>query len=241
MARWSIHLFRIAGIKVELHVSFLLLLAYVAWEGASEDGGLTGALVAMALVLAFFSCVVLHELGHCLVAMRSGSVVRRILLMPIGGMAEFDSIPRSPLREILLALAGPAVNFLILGLLWPWVHFPDDILADAAYVGVDGFLLLLFLGNLAMGCFNLLPAFPMDGGRVLRALLSLWMPYLKATFWASLVGKVLALSVAALAIWIGHWMLALLMLFIFFVGEMEYRALKRSEALRRLLEQDLSA
>ena len=224
------NLFRVRGIQLAVHYSFFLLLAYVAWEGWREQAWL-GALVCVALVLAFFVCVVLHELGHCFVAQRNGIRVPRILLMPIGGMAEFESIPRQPRTEIAIALAGPAVNFALVGLLWWFVDFSGETEAAAALpVTARDFINLLFFGNLLMGPFNLLPIFPMDGGRVLRALLAMRLPYLRATFIAATVGKVLAPLLAIFALWLGAYLLAVLFLFIIVVGEAEYRALKRAEA-----------
>ncbi len=228
MLGWSMNLFRIAGIRLAVHYSFFLLLAFVAWQGAQE-AGLWGAVEAIALVVAFFVCVILHELGHSAAAMRFGVKVPRILLMPIGGMAEFDSIPRQPSKEIAIALAGPAVNYVIIGLLCCFMTFPSSWENDAAWEGANGFLMQLFLANLAMGTFNLLPAFPMDGGRVLRALLAIKLPYLKATFYASLVGKILACTFSAIAFWNGFWLLGVLFLFIVLVGEAEYRSVKRAE------------
>jgi len=225
------NLFRVRGIQLAVHYSFFLLLAYVAWDGWLTAGW-PGALFRVALVVAFFVCVVLHELGHCFVARRNGIRVPRILLMPIGGMAEFESIPRRPRTEIAIALAGPAVNFAIVALLWWFVDFSGDTEATAALpVTASDFVNLLFLGNLLMGTFNLLPVFPMDGGRVLRALLAIWLPYLRATFIAATVGKVLAplLALGAL-LWLDAYLLAVLFLFIIVVGEAEYRAVKRAEA-----------
>ena len=112
MLGWSINLFRIRGIQLTLHFSFVLLLAYAAMEGY-EEAGPAGIFWSTTLLIAFFTCVVLHELGHSFTARRFGVGVRRILLMPIGGMAEFDSIPRQPGREFLITAAGPAVNFAI--------------------------------------------------------------------------------------------------------------------------------
>lgn len=223
------NLFSIGGIRLSLHFSFFLLLGVVAWEGASEAGWL-GAAEAIGLVCAFFACVVLHELGHSAAAMRYGVRVPRILLMPIGGMAEFDFIPREPRKEIAIALAGPAVNYLILAVLWGFVDFPSNWESDPAWSGHNGFLLQLFLANLAMGTFNLLPAFPMDGGRVLRALLAYRLSYLKATYLAALTGKIIAACGILAALWFHLWMPALLLLFIFVVGEAEYRGVKRAEA-----------
>jgi Zn-dependent protease len=230
MLGWSMNLFRVRGIQLAVHYSFFLLLAYVAWEGWWEQSW-PGALFRVALLLAFFVCVVLHELGHCFVARRNGIRVPRILLMPIGGMAEFESIPRRPRTEITMALAGPAVNFAIVALLWWFVHFSDDTEAAATLpVTASDFVNLLFLANLLMGTFNLLPVFPMDGGRVLRALLATRLPYLRATFIAATVGKVLAPLLAAAALyWLDAYLLAVLFLFIIVVGEAEYRAVKRAE------------
>jgi len=229
MLGWSINLFRIRGIQLALHASFLLLLAYVAWEGWSE-GGLEGAAWSVAIIGAFFTCVVLHELGHCFTAMHFGIGVRRILLMPIGGMAEFESIPREPSRELLMTLAGPAVNFVIAGLLWLVVGSPETWAFSSYESSALGFTHLLLHWNLLMGAFNLVPVFPMDGGRIFRALLATRLPYLRATFWAATVGKVLAVIAALVAIfWLHTYLTAVLFAFIFFAGETEYRAVKRRE------------
>lgn len=237
MLGWSIPLFRIRGIQLSLHGSFLLLLGYVAWSGWDE-GRTAGMLWTAATFLAFFGCVVLHELGHSLTAMRFGIGVRRILLMPIGGMAEFDGIPRKPSRELWMTIAGPAVNFVIAAALWPVVHGMPDAVPLYSF---DGTLLQLYWANLIMGTFNLLPAFPMDGGRILRALLAMRLPYLTATRVAAWTGKVLclagvvaALEAPAIGRWFGEdlkplWLLAVLFAFIFVVGEMEYRAVERRE------------
>ncbi len=233
MLGWSFKLFRIRGIQLAIHFSFVLLLAYVANEGWDEDG-LSGLLWSVGMILAFFTCVVLHELGHSLTAIHYGVGVRRILLMPIGGMAEFDSIPRQPVHELLITIAGPAVNFVIATLLYLVVGLPRhwtfwsfaDYPADAT-----GFARLLLHWNLWMGCFNLLPSFPMDGGRILRALLAMRFSYLRATFWAATVGKivcVLGVSYALLAEPVRP-LLAVLFGFIFVVGEIEYRTVRRRE------------
>ena len=226
MLGWSINLFRVRGIQLSVHVSFLLLLAWVADEGW-KSGGMTGLVWHVAILLTFFCCVVLHEFGHSFTAMRFGIGVRRILLMPIGGMAEFESIPREPLRELLITRAGPAVNFVIAGLLWLFVGFS----AGPEYpANAGGFAQLLLYANLAMGCFNLLPIFPMDGGRILRALLAWRMPYLRATFWAATVGKCLAVVGAFIAALVFQsYLTSVLFVFIFLAGEAEYRAVRRRE------------
>jgi Zn-dependent protease len=231
MLRWSIPLFRVRGIQLSLHSTFPLLLAYVAWQGWRPDedgsgGGWLGVGFNVVLVLCFFVCVVLHELGHCLTARRFGIGTRGILLSPIGGMADMEAIPRQPSREILMTLAGPAVNFVIALMLWLFVrHLPDE----TPLYSVGGLLYELCGWNFAMGCFNLLPAFPMDGGRILRAVLATRLPYARATFWAATAGKVLAMVGIAVAIWAGAPMVAVLFSFIFFAGEAEYRLVCRRE------------
>jgi Zn-dependent protease len=229
MLGWSINLFRIRGITLALHVSFLLLLSYIAWEGWLE-AGLEGAAWSVATLGTFFTCVVLHELGHSFTAMHFGIGVRRILLMPIGGMAEFESIPREPRKELLITIAGPAVNFAIAGALWLVVGSPSHWSLSSYEADALGFAHLLLHWNVLMGCFNLVPVFPMDGGRVFRALLATRLPYLRATFWATTVGKILAIVGALLAVfWWETYLTAVLFLFIFYAGEMEYRALLRRE------------
>lgn len=232
------NLFRIRGIQLAVHFSFFLLLAYVADVGWSEvdDGGWPGLVWSVTALLAFFACVVLHELGHSFTAMHFGIGVRRILLMPIGGMAEMDDIPRQPSRELLITLAGPAVNFVIAGVLWVFVRNFDEIESMSAN-SLSGLLVQLFWANILMGCFNLQPAFPMDGGRIFRALLAIRLPYLKATRWAATVGKficVLGICVGFMAPYLHLaqrplWTLVALYLFIFFAGDLEYKFVKRRE------------
>ncbi len=231
MLGWSLNLFRVRGIQLAVHFSFFLLLALVAQEGWADERW-TGVFWNVATLLVFFTCVVLHELGHSFTAIHFGVGVRRILLMPIGGMAEFDSIPREPSKEFLITLAGPAVNFGIAAVLWAIVGVPQgwpwgdyDFPANAT-----GFAQLVLHWNLLMGCFNLVPVFPMDGGRIFRAILATRLPYLRATFIAASVGKVLAVVAAVIAVYFYHAVLtAVLFAFIFVAGEMEYRAVKRRE------------
>lgn len=234
MLGWSLKLFRIAGIQVAVHVSFLILLLPVAYDGW-RLGGWEGASVNVLTLCTLFACVLLHEFGHSFTAMGFGIGVRRILLMPIGGMAEFDSIPRQPIREFLITIAGPAVNFVIAGGLALFIDEPPGWRLrnafDAEYAAtLTGFLQLVLAWNLIMGLFNLLPVFPMDGGRIFRALLATRMRYLKATWVAATVAKVLATiaAAAALVIW-DRPLTAALFAFIFFAGEVEYRAVKRRE------------
>ncbi len=227
MLGWSTNLFRVAGIQLSLHFSFYLLLGFNAWQGWREAGW-TGLWWHSGVLVAFFVCVVLHELGHCFAARRYGVGVSRILLLPIGGVAEFDGIPREPGREVVISLAGPAVNFVLAALLWLVLRVLPVAGEDApgGLPGLAGSLDFLLSWNLLMGTFNLAPAFPMDGGRVLRALLAGRMDYVRATFWAATVGKVVAVA-GAVAAYFHQPLAILLFLFVFIVGEMEYRGARR--------------
>lgn len=223
------NLFRVFGIQLAVHASFVLLLVYYAYEGWNE-GGLMGAAWNVCLILLFFGCVVLHELGHSLTARRYGVRVPRILLMPIGGMAEMDRIPRQPSAELLITIAGPAVNFVIVLLMAPFLW--RDLISEAptAEPNLRALGVQLLVANGVMGAFNLLPVFPMDGGRIFRALLALKLPYLRATYWASLTGKVLALGFALVAgLYWHHYLLAALFLFILFAADAEYKTVLRRE------------
>jgi Zn-dependent protease len=225
MLGWSMNLFRVRGIQLAVHFSFFLLLgvnAFVGWA----DAGISGVLWHTGALLAFFTCVVLHELGHSFTAMHYGIGVRRILLMPIGGMAEFDRIPRQPRRELIITLAGPAVNFVIASMLW--LLLPPPVSPEMDTMTLVDFGHVLMQWNLIMGCFNLLPAFPMDGGRILRAALATRLSYLRATWWAATIGKVLCVAGIAIAIFYVPLLVALFA-FIFMVGELEYRAVRRQD------------
>jgi Zn-dependent protease len=229
MLRWSINLFRIRGIQLSLHGSFVLLIGYFGYIGFNERGW-SGLAWALALLAAIFTCVVLHELGHCLTAMRFGIRVRRILLLPIGGMAEFETIPREPRQELLMTLAGPAVNFVIAGVLTlVLLRSTEPAVEIDLPSSLTEFAWWIRDANLVLGLFNLIPVFPMDGGRILRALLAMRLPYVRATFWAATIGKVLSVIGVLVAIWFHVYLLAVLFVFIFLVGELEYRALRVRE------------
>ena len=229
MLGWSINLFRVFGIQLAVHASFFILLAYYGYEGWIS-GGVLGMAWSVGLIVLFFLCVILHELGHSLTAQRYGVRVPRILLLPIGGMAEFDRIPRKPSQELLITLAGPAVNFLIAAALTPvmWSSIISDKEAPPySLLDLGG---QLWVANLVMGTFNLLPVFPMDGGRIFRALLAMKLSYLRATWWAATVGKVLAVAGAlTMAFYLHNYLGAVLFGFIFMAGDAEYRQLLRRE------------
>ena len=199
--KWSAKLGRFAGIDVYVHVTFLLLLAWVAWAYWLETGTLRGVASGLMLILLLFLCVVLHEYGHALTARRFGIGTRSITLLPIGGLALLDSMPKDPRQEIVVALAGPAVNFVIAAVLYLFAAAgarPGALFA----VDPDGgrIVATLFAANLILGLFNLLPAFPMDGGRVLRAALALRMDRVRATWMAARIGQGLALGLGLIGL-----------------------------------------
>jgi len=205
--RWSLRLGSISGIDIRVHFTFALLVAAYAGQLAEQHGA-RGALFGALSVLGLFACVVLHELGHSLLAQRFGVVVREIVLLPIGGVARLLSEPKKPLHELLIAIAGPLVNVLIaVGL---FIALGPSVLAPEAFERVQGqamgaptvhgLLLLLFYGNLALAAFNMIPALPMDGGRVLRALLSFFVGPLRATNIASVLAQILAVALGLLGL-----------------------------------------
>lgn len=192
--KWSWRLARIAGIDIRIHATFLILLAWVAWAAWRTAARPSDALTSVLFVLALFASVVLHEYGHALTARRFGVRTREITILPIGGVAQLERIPTVPRQELLVALAGPAVTVAIAVVLWLVLvvagipSAPDAILRERA-----PFLARLMWANVWLAFFNAIPAFPMDGGRVLRAALAMRTTHLRATRIAAEVGKAFAL------------------------------------------------
>ncbi len=191
--KWSWKIGRIAGIDVYMHATFLILLAWVGMSHWLARHDLGDVLNGVGFILALFGIVVLHELGHALTARRFGIRTRDITLLPIGGVARLERMPEDPKQELIVALAGPAVNVVLAAILYA-VLVPAAALAGAREMQLVGgdFLAKLMYVNVALAVFNLIPAFPMDGGRVLRALLAMRMDYVRATQVAAHIGQGLA-------------------------------------------------
>jgi Zn-dependent protease len=224
------------GIGIYVHWSFLLLLAFVFY--ASAQGGLEAAAYAVSLVVAVFGCIVLHELGHALTARHFGIATLDITLYPIGGVARLQRMSERPWEEFWIAIAGPAVNVAlttVLAALTLILFVVSDSDAAGLPVFLQGNLLFdLAVINLGLAGFNLLPAFPMDGGRVLRAVLATPLGRLRATEWAARLGAIFAVAFAAYGIINGAPTLVLVGVFAFFAGQQELALVRRREYLRGL-------
>jgi Zn-dependent protease/CBS domain-containing protein len=231
--KWSARLGAVAGIDVYVHVTFLALIPFLAAFYWSTTGTLAGVLTGLALTGMLFVCVLLHEYGHALTARRFGIRTRHITLLPIGGLALLESIPKDPRQEILVALAGPAVNLAIAGLAFLALAAGGPPGAPfAAELTRMGFLPNLLAANLMLALFNLLPAFPMDGGRVLRALLSLRMDRVRATRTAATIGQALAVGLGLLGLYVNP-MLILIAVFVWIGADAEASAVEADARLAR--------
>lgn len=192
--RWSWKIGRLAGINVYMHATFLLLILFILLAYWAQGRSAATAIAGVVFILVIFGCVVLHELGHALTARKYGIRTRDIVLLPIGGVARLERMPDNPLQELWVALAGPAVNVVIAAGLF-LILAAQGIRPELEKVrwASGNFLDRLMVVNLWLVGFNLLPAFPMDGGRVLRALLAMRMEYMRATQLAAHIGQAMAL------------------------------------------------
>jgi Zn-dependent protease/predicted transcriptional regulator len=215
--KWSWKIGRFAGIDVYIHATFLLLVAFFGFSYWQQTGTVSGTLEGVGFLLVLFLTVVLHEYGHALTARRYGIKTRDITLLPIGGVARLERMPEKPLQELWVALAGPAVNLVIAAFIFTYLALSNSLTPLEGLTDTSGsFIERLLSINLTLALFNLLPAFPMDGGRVLRALLALRLDYVRATQTAASIGQGMAflfgivglfsnpfLVFVALFVWIG--------------------------------------
>ena len=212
---WSYRIGKVFGSEVRVHVTFFLLLLWIGLSAYAAEG-LQAATLNLLFVLALFVCVVLHEFGHALMARRFGIKTPDITLLPIGGLARLERMPEDPKQEILVALAGPFVNVVI------WVILALLVGAEVGLLNIEtldeagsDFLAQLAAVNLLLVVFNMIPAFPMDGGRVFRAVLTIWLGRERATGLAAGTGQVVAVLFALLGLLSGNLILMLVAFFIF--------------------------
>lgn len=215
--KWQWKLGRFAGIDVFVHATFLLLVGWVGYSHWLESQDWGKVLNGILFILALFLCVVLHEYGHALTARRYGIKTRDITLYPIGGMARLERMPERPVEELWVALMGPAVNLVVAAVLFVYLVSTNSLVPlSEISVGSGSFVERLLVANVSLVLFNIIPAFPMDGGRVLRALLAMRMDYVRATQIAAFIGQGMAfflgfiglfgnpfLLFIALFVWIG--------------------------------------
>lgn len=221
-----------AGIDLYVHATFLLLLGWVAIGSWSARQSLADVVHGLTFIGCLFGIIILHELGHALAARRFGIPTMDITLLPIGGVARLDHMPDKPAQELVVALAGPAVNVVLAGVLWLVLRSADALTSLASFklIGTPLLAKLLYV-NLMLATFNMVPAFPMDGGRVLRALLALRLDYVKATRWAADVGQLLAFVAGAIGLAKMMPMLVLIAIFVYLGAEQEADMVKVRSAL----------
>ncbi|MBI2957095.1 MAG: CBS domain-containing protein [Acidobacteria bacterium] len=236
--RWALQLGHLYGISIRIHFTFLFLLAFLFLVSVAAHGWLAG-LRSLLLLSLVFVCVLLHELAHSYVSLRYGLRVRSITLLPIGGLAMLEDLPRDPRQEIAIALAGPAANFVLalwLGVLL-LVVAPGDLLRPV--VSSEVLLGSLFWSNLYIGVFNLIPAYPLDGGRVLRAWLAARMDYIDATRRAVSVGHFFSLLFMLVGLVVWQPWLVVIGLFVFWAALAEERIAVLQSALERIYLEDV--
>ena len=236
--KWSFKLGSIAGIGVFLHWTFILLIGWIFFAHLNAGQSLTQALSGVGFILALFTCVVLHEFGHALTAKHYGVGTRDITLLPIGGVARLENIPENPVEEFWIAIAGPAVNIAIFTILFFFLLLMDSTgrLLDLQSAE-GGFLTRLMWLNLFLACFNLLPAFPMDGGRVLRALLSTRISRRRATAIAANIGQGMAILFGIIG-FMSNPFLIFVAVFVFLGAQAESEVLEMQSALEGLHVRD---
>lgn len=225
---WSITIARVGGTDVRIHVTFLLLLGWI-WFVYYQRGGTDAAWQGVIFIALLFFCVLLHEFGHVFAARRYGVQTRDVTLWPFGGIASLERMPDKPSEELVVAIAGPLVNVVIAAILIfilgarvdpnDLTNIQDPAISMAAKLAVANVFLVLF---------NLIPAFPMDGGRVLRALLAMRMTHARATQLAAAIGQAFAVAFGILGIFSGNFMLVLIAVFVFLAasGEASYAQLR---------------
>ncbi|MCZ2344323.1 MAG: site-2 protease family protein [Bacteroidales bacterium] len=217
----SLRLGRVFGIDLFIHGTFWLLPAFIFFSGVMS-GNTAGLAMDLAIVFVLFGCVALHELGHAFAARGYGVRTRDITLYPIGGVARLERMPEKPGPEIVIALAGPAVNVVIAAAIFAaLVAFGPILVMTDPGMACAEFLSHILLLNVVLVLFNLIPAFPMDGGRVFRATMNLFTDRLTATKIAATVGAIAALGIGLYGLFTGSLMMMVLAGVVFMLGQAE--------------------
>lgn len=235
--KWSLYLGKVFGIKVYAHWTFWILIIWIFLMHYRIGHNLDEALMGVVFVLALFLCVALHELGHALVARRFNVVTRNITFLPIGGVANMERIPEKPVQELLMAIAGPLVNAVIAIGLFTYLELTGRMptlegimtmeMGEDTLMSGNRFLFNLMMVNIVLFVFNLIPAFPMDGGRILRAVLGFFTERVRATRIAARIGQALAI-VFVFAGFYGNFWLVFIGIFVF-IGAMSEEAFESSK------------
>lgn len=222
---WSFRIARVRGIDIKVHATFFLILVFGAfqWAGSVPGNPVEGALFGMMLMILLFTCVTLHELGHSIAAQLFNIPVREIVLFPLGGVAFITRSPEQPLHELIIAAAGPAVNVVIAAILFVvtggiGIDFMDvnALLVALREPSLTTMLIWLLFANISLVIFNMIPAFPLDGGRILRAILAMGLGNVRATQIAAAIGQISAVILGVIGIANGQLLLTLIAIFIFF-------------------------
>lgn len=257
--RGSLKIFTWLGIPVFLHWTFGLIFLYILYHAQAEGLGTIQTVWLTLLFMTLFLCVLLHEYGHAIAARRYGVKTRDIVLMPIGGVARLERMPEKPFHEFVVAIAGPAVNVVIATLLFVGMGFlvegdlvemfsyalradiGEEIVTESGYFlsPMLHFAIKLAFTNVALVVFNMIPAFPMDGGRVFRALLSMWLGRPRATKIAAWLGQAIALLLVGAGIWSGDFMLSILGIFVIYAARAENDNVQTEDLLSRFKARDV--
>lgn len=238
--KWSFRLFTFSGTEVRVHATFLLLLLFVASQSFLSGQGLPAAIESTLFITVMFVCVVLHEFGHVLAARGYGIRTPDITLLPIGGVARLERMPRKPSEELVVAISGPMVNVIIAAAIWLGLGINTAFHPGYDFLQSGHFFQKLMMWNILMVVFNLIPAFPMDGGRILRAVLAMFMEYSAATRRAAAIGQGIAMVVTIYML-LNHSfqpMLLLICFFVFMAAGQEAALVTQQEATKNLRVRD---
>lgn len=231
--RWSMKIAKLAGIDIFIHFTFFILVTWVAFIQWKLNGSIGAAFSGVVFILAIFACVVLHELGHALAAKKYGIRTQDIILLPIGGVARLERMPNRPIQELWVALAGPAVNVVIAALLAICLWFTKTLTPDNQLAMTTSAFVERIMGvNIFLVLFNMIPAFPMDGGRVFRALLATRVAYSKATQVSANLGQGIALLFGVIGLFYNP-ILLFIAFFVWMGAAQETRMIRAKSALNR--------